>query len=211
LGFADTAGGAGDVVQVKKPAVREAILGSAFALFSRRGYAGTTLAAIAADAGITTSNIYRYYGSKLEILYAVFGPWFSAHLDRLEERLKRLRSPRARLRAILLALWRDIPEADNGFYNNLMQALASTTPSEGYSRDLITRLESRFSDMIRATLPEARRHLVERNLLAHALFMGSDGFAINVKLNGPAPQVSEIVELMCDLLIGTAADARARR
>jgi AcrR family transcriptional regulator len=199
------------VVQVKKPAVREAILGSAFALFSRHGYAGTTLAAIAADAGITTSNIYRYYGSKLEILYAVFGPWFSAHLDRLEERLKRLRSPRARLRAILLALWRDIPEADNGFYNNLMQALASTTPGEGYSRDLITRLESRFSEMIRATLPEARRHLVERNLLAHALFMGSDGFAINVKLNGPAPQVTEIVDLMCDLLIGDDGGAQAHQ
>jgi AcrR family transcriptional regulator len=199
------------VVQVKKPAVREAILGSAFALFSKHGYAGTTLAAIAADAGITTSNIYRYYGSKLEILYAVFGPWFSAHLDRLEERLKRLRSPRARLRAILLALWRDIPEADNGFYNNLMQALATTTPGEGYSRDLITRLESRFSEMIRATLPEARRHLVERNLLAHALFMGSDGFAINVKLNGPAPQVTEIVDLMCDLLIGEPDSAQARQ
>jgi AcrR family transcriptional regulator len=199
------------VVQVKKKAVRDAILGSAFALFSQHGYAGTTLAAIAADAGITTSNIYRYYGSKLEILYAVFGPWFSAHLDRLEERLKRLRSPRARLRAILLALWRDIPEADNGFYNNLMQALASTTPSEGYSRDLITRLESRFSEMIRATLPEARRHLVERNLLAHALFMGSDGFAVNVKLNGPAPQVTEIVDLMCDLLIGEPAGAQARQ
>jgi AcrR family transcriptional regulator len=199
------------VVQVKKPAVREAILGSAFALFSKHGYAGTTLAAIAADAGITTSNIYRYYGSKLEILYAVFGPWFSAHLDRLEERLKRLRSPRARLRAILLALWRDIPEADNGFYNNLMQALATTTPGEGYSRDLITRLESRFSEMIRATLPEARRHLVERNLLAHALFMGSDGFAINVKLNGPAPQVTEIVDLMCDLLIGDDGGAQAHQ
>ena len=64
---------------------------------------------------------------------------------------------RGTLRTILLALWRDIPEADNGFYNNLMQALATTTPSEGYSRDLITELESRFSEMIRATLPTSRR------------------------------------------------------
>lgn len=192
------------MVQVKKPAVRDAILTSAFALFSRHGYAGTSLAAIAAEAGVTTSNIYRYYGSKLELLYAVFGPWFTAHVDRLEARLKRLRSPRARLRAILLALWRDIPDADNGFYNNLMQALATVTPSEGYSRDLITRLESRFSELIGANLPPSRRHLVERNLLAHALFMGSDGFAINVKLNGPAPEVTEIVDLVCDLLIGDA-------
>lgn len=190
------------MVQVKKPAVRDAILTSAFGLFSKHGYAGTTLAAIAAEAGVTTSNIYRYYDSKLEILYAVFGPWFTGHLDRLDVRLKRLRTPRARLRAILLALWRDIPEADNGFYNNLMQALATKTPAEGYSRDLITELESRFSDMIRESLPPERRHLVRRNLLAHALFMGSDGFAVNVKLNGPAPKVDDIVDLMCDLLIG---------
>lgn len=199
------------MVQVKKPAVRDAILNSAFALFSKHGYAGTTLAAIAGDAGVTTSNIYRYYGSKLEILYAVFGPWFTGHLDRLEVRLKRLRSPRSRLRTILLALWRDIPEADNGFYNNLMQALATTTPGEGYSRDLITELESRFSDMIRATLPPARQHLVRHNLLAHALFMGSDGFAVNVKLNGPAPRVNDIVDLMCDLLIGEERAAPERQ
>jgi hypothetical protein len=141
----------------------------------------------------------------------VFGPWFSAHLDRLEVRLRRLRSPRAQLRAILLSLWRDIPEADNGFYNNLMQALATTTPSEGYSRDLITELESRFSEMIRATLPEARRHLLRRNLLAHALFMGSDGFAVNVKLNGPAPPVGDIVDLMCDLLIGDELGGQGRQ
>ena len=41
------------MAQVKKPAVRDAILKSAFHLFSRRGYQGTTLSQIAAGAGVS--------------------------------------------------------------------------------------------------------------------------------------------------------------
>jgi AcrR family transcriptional regulator len=165
-------------VQVKKPAVREAILKSAFLLFSERGYVAATLAEIASGAGVTTSNIYRYYGSKLEILYAVFGPWFDAHVARLERRLRRTRSPKLRLRTILHALWYEIPRADNGFNNNLIQALAMATPGQGYSRAL---------------------------LLTHALFMAADGFAMNVKLNGSEPPTKRIVDLVCDLLLGVPA------
>ena len=46
------------MAQVKKPAVRDAILKSAFRLFSHRGYEGTTLSQIAAGAGVSTANVY---------------------------------------------------------------------------------------------------------------------------------------------------------
>ncbi len=199
------------MVQVKKPAVREAILGSAMRLFSARGYAGTTLADIAAGAGITPSNVYRYFRSKLEILFALFEPWFAAHLDRLEARLVRIATPEARLRAILRALWHEIPAADNGFNNNLIQALATATPQEGYSRDLLLEMEKRFSALLRAHLPPARRHLARGNLLAHALFMAADGFAMNVKLKAEAPPVEAVIDLVCGLLIDGAPAPRPAR
>ena len=56
------------MAQQKKAAVREAILEGAFQLFSRHGYAATTLAAIARSAKVSQGNIYIYFGSKLEIL-----------------------------------------------------------------------------------------------------------------------------------------------
>ncbi|MGQ4597836.1 TetR family transcriptional regulator [Nocardia sp. R6R-6] len=191
------------MVQVKKPEVRDAILTAAGKLLSQRGYHGTTVTAIAADAGITPSTIYCYYSSKLAIVYAVFVPWLNAHMARLEAKLAGLDSPRERLRAILLTMWRDIPEADNGLFNNLVQAVAMTTAptDKGYAREHLIDFEDRVAAMIVETLPEHHRHLAQRDMLIHTIFMAVDGYAINVKFPGSTP-VTNAVEAMCDLLIG---------
>ncbi|HEX7844050.1 MAG TPA: hypothetical protein VF469_41530, partial [Kofleriaceae bacterium] len=68
---------------------------------------------------------------------------------------------RARLRRILLALWRDIPAEHNGFSVNLMQALSTATPDQGYSRDLLLRAVTRIGRLIRASLPPERAALAE--------------------------------------------------
>ena len=49
--------------QVLKPEVRERIVGAALAAFASRGYAATTMSAIAQDAGVAVANVYRYYAS----------------------------------------------------------------------------------------------------------------------------------------------------
>jgi len=59
-------------VQFKKPEIREAILASAFELFSSVGYATTTVPRIAERAGVSSTNLYRYFESKLAILYAIY-------------------------------------------------------------------------------------------------------------------------------------------
>lgn len=48
---------------------RERILEAAASRFLRHGYAGTTLASIAADIGVTTPALYWHFGSK-EVLFA---------------------------------------------------------------------------------------------------------------------------------------------
>ena len=50
---------------------RSDILAAAQRLFLERGYAGTTLAAIAQAAGVVVETIYRAYGSKAELFKAV--------------------------------------------------------------------------------------------------------------------------------------------
>src|SRR5689334_1903969 len=59
------------MAQRKKPQIREAILAAAFRLFSRNGYAATMVADIAREAGVSPGNVYIYFRSKLEILYAI--------------------------------------------------------------------------------------------------------------------------------------------
>jgi AcrR family transcriptional regulator len=189
-------------LQVKKTEVRDAILDSAFALFSEQGYAQTTQAQIAKRAGVAASSLYVYFDSKLDILFAVYRPWLMKRFDELESRMTGIAAPRKRLETILYAIWRDIPSEDNGFVNNLMQAISNLGPKDTYSRDLLDDCETRISTMIADCIPEERAHLVDhRNLFAHILFMAQDGFAISYKINGPSKRMDAMVAAMCDLLL----------
>lgn len=191
------------MAQVKKEEVREAILDSAFALFRDQGYAGTTQAQIAARAGVTPSNLYVYFGSKLDILFAIYRPWLMARLDGLERRLAAIPDARARLETLIYAIWRDIPAEDNGFAFNLMQAISNLGPHDRYSRNLLDDCEARISAMLRGCLPPGRAALADgRHLLAHLLFMAQDGLVINRNIKGPSPRLDDMVAATCDLLHG---------
>ncbi|NLF97996.1 MAG: TetR/AcrR family transcriptional regulator [Candidatus Riflebacteria bacterium] len=58
-------------MQILKKSVKLAIEKTALKLFAARGYDNTTMAEIAAAAGVSTGNIYRYHANKEELLYAV--------------------------------------------------------------------------------------------------------------------------------------------
>ena len=110
------------MVQVKKEAVRDAILEAAQKLFKSQGYAGATMSAIAREAGVAPATVYVYYESKLEVFFAIYDPWLRVKLDTLQAESRRIKQPQKRLEYLLMGLWRDVPRADNTFTNNLMQA-----------------------------------------------------------------------------------------
>lgn len=66
---------------------REAILAAAAELFDAEGPAGTGLNAIAAKAGFTKSNVYRYFESREAVLLSLFLDDFSALVEEFEARL----------------------------------------------------------------------------------------------------------------------------
>ena len=192
------------MAQTKKKEIREAILAAAAALFAEHGYSGTTLAAIARRARVAISNIYNYFGSKLEILYAIYEPWLDARLDRLEAEVAATTDPRARVRRVLLAVLRDLPAENNGFANNVLQAISTRNADEHYSRALLLRSERRISNMLRSALPPERRWLLRQDGLSHLLFMAFDGFAVNYKLNGSSRRAAGIADTLTKLLTGEA-------
>jgi len=191
------------MVQLKKPEVRAAILDGAFRHFSKHGYAATTLAAIAKSAKISPGNVYIYFGSKLEILYAIYDPWLRARIEALEKELAPIKSPRIRLRRLLRALWRDIPAEENGFLNNIMQAISVTDPSEGYRSTLVQWLEERVSALVTETLPPGKRARWRRARLAHVMIMAFDGFAIYRHLHPDKNPIDDAtINAMAALLVG---------
>jgi AcrR family transcriptional regulator len=54
----------------RRRATRERIVGAATVLFIRDGYLATTMAGIAAEAGVAVQSLYLIFGSKLDILKA---------------------------------------------------------------------------------------------------------------------------------------------
>jgi AcrR family transcriptional regulator len=191
------------MVQRKKPQVREAILAAAFRLFARRGYAATMVAEIAREAGMSPGNVYIYFRSKLEILYAIYDPWLRARIELLERQLATVQSPRARLRRLLIALWREIPAEENGFLNNIMQAISASRPSEGYRTTLVRWLERRLTSMVHDALPPARRARVANVRLAKLLIMAFDGYAIDFHLHPRRSGVDDrTIDFVVDMLLG---------
>jgi AcrR family transcriptional regulator len=212
------------MTQVKKQAVRDAILKSASRLFARRGYEDTTLVQIAAGAGVSSANVYVYFSSKLDVLYAIYDPWLRRRLEQLERKLGRIADPRKRLTLLLTTLWRDLPAERNGFANNVMQAISTATREEGYDPALLAWVENKIAAMIRDALPAggraaaasqgpgapSRRSATSSRQLAHVLMMAFDGFVINYHLRPQAACTEETIALMCDLLLGEPAAVRSR-
>jgi AcrR family transcriptional regulator len=191
------------VVQFKKKQVRQAILDSAYDLFSERGYHSTTLQDVAEYAGVGVSSLYSYFPSKLHLLYAVFEPWYKDAFEQLEKRVLRLKLPRERLRAVLLGLWRDLPSANIGLTNSLMEALASADPKQKKPIPLLMWTEQRLSKLLTHALSANGIGRVDQDALSTLFIMAYDGFVINRRLND-LRDIERLSDAMCDILLGPA-------
>jgi AcrR family transcriptional regulator len=196
------------MAQTKKPAVREAILAAALELFSARGYNATTLSQIARLAGVSTANLYVYFGSKMAILYAIYDPWLRRRLEDLAAELPARRTPRARLRRIVETLWRDIPAEANGFANNIMQAISGAAPGEAYDPSLLRWCEARLATMLAESLPPARRGGVELTRHEDHRVLAYVGYAMKVHLGTGEGCDRSMIDLFCAMVLD---DAGARR
>lgn len=200
------------MAQTKKSEVKRAILDAAYKVFSERGYTNASISDIARLAKVSPANVYVYFRSKLDILFAIYDPWLTRQFDDLERRLSRIGDPAKRLRKILATLWREIPSANNGFANNMMQALSTTTAREGYKPTLRFAAEKRLTKMLEDCLPNIDRS--RSRDLASILFMAFDGYIVNFHLIERATCPTKRLELLADILLsyeGPRSSAAPRR
>ena len=192
------------MVQVKKKFVRRAILDSAYDLLSERGYNRTTLQDIADFAGTGVSSVYSYFPSKLHLLYAVVEPWYKEAFRRLEKKVRAAKTPRAKLRAILLGVWRDIPTENIQLANSLMEALATADPAQPKPVPLLRWTEEKLASMVAEALPSEGRF--DHEAISTVLIMAYDGFVINRRLND-LRDIERLSNAMCDVLLGARASS----
>jgi AcrR family transcriptional regulator len=196
------------MAQTKKDDVREAILAAAFAQFSAQGYSETSIPAIARAAGISTANVYRYFPSKITILYALYEPWLVERLDRLEKTLAGISEPRERLERLLVALWRELPAASRGFANNVMQAVSTSGQGDVYDPRLRRLFQGRVAAWLGATLDLSAD---DAGRLAGVILMAFDGFAMNVHLKDGIRCDAAMGRLVAGLFAGRRPAAEGSR
>ena len=188
-----------EVAQIKKKEVRQAILDAAYLIFAERGYTKANISHIAKAARVSPANVYVYFPSKLDILFAIYDPWLTRQFDALERSVSRIDDRSQRLVKILSTLWRDIPAANNGFANNMMQALSTTTAREGYKPSLRFASEKRLAKLLAECLPNLEHHRVRS--LASILFMAFDGYILNFHLTERATCPISRVGLLAEILL----------
>lgn len=131
------------------PQTRNQILDSSLRLFSERGFARTTVRAIARDAGITDAAIYYHFTSKRELLEALVEErGFVTRIQRLENA-----STDYPLRETLLWMARgaiDIMDENRGFLRLiLLEGLVGDEVALDQYRRLVSRWEQGLVSVLR--------------------------------------------------------------
>ncbi|UVI33213.1 TetR/AcrR family transcriptional regulator [Paenibacillus spongiae] len=75
-------------MQILKEGVRNAIVEAAFAEFRQYGYMDASMRRIAAAAGMTSGNIYRYFRSKEDLFDFIVGPVYEQYSSYAKEYLQ---------------------------------------------------------------------------------------------------------------------------
>lgn len=107
------------------PKRRAQILAAAAELFSRHGYKGVTVDAIARGAGISKGNIYWYFRSKREIFQLLVDDFYQRLAMPLEQIADSDAPPRDKVRNLTHSLL-DIAEANREAIILLLQVAAQT-------------------------------------------------------------------------------------
>ncbi len=167
------------MAQVLKPEVRARIEAAALRCFADRGYPGTSMAAIAAEAGTAPANLYRYVADKEALFAAVVPPGLAArHDELLDTRIAALAEGPARRTAAadeLLEFW-----LDQRLAVVVLLDRAEGTPLAGYPEAFVRRLVEHAEASLGGPPSAVSRRVLEvvfdntRRALAHLLRTAGD-------------------------------------
>jgi AcrR family transcriptional regulator len=128
----------------ERQARMELILDSAEKLFVEKGYAGTSINDIAAEADFSRTSIYQYFGSKEEIYLRILDRYTEPLTDRLQQATADAPNVSDKIRAFLGELRKMKKEKSNFFELYFIQR---------------HQVEPRLPDELRTQLNEKRRRL----------------------------------------------------
>lgn len=142
-------------------AKRLAILRESARLFARHGYAGTSIAMVAAGCGVSKALLYHYYPDKEAVLFDILSSHLKALVARVEEAAAAPGPARERLQRLAVALLEAYRDADAE--HQVQIAGLKLLPAD--RQEALKALERRLVALFASALAEAVPRLAGSGLL----------------------------------------------
>ena len=175
--------------------MRQRILDGAHRAMLSGGYRGTTMPAIAAEAGVSVGLLYRYFESKEELYLAMCESVTRAQLDDLAVQLGEIADPRERLASAVNLFVQGLDVEHWGAIVTAGWAEADVNPA---LRDMLRRR----CDQIRAFATMFLREAVVRGELEPGADLDELSLAITMLLDGVIAHQAEMGERFDPGLVG---------
>jgi TetR/AcrR family transcriptional repressor of uid operon len=164
--------------------VRQRILEGAQRAFQRTGYRGTSISAIAREAGVSVGQVYRFFPGKQELFLGVCQDRTDLKLNELAVQLSAISDPRERLRAAIHFFV--VSLVDDGWGAIIINAQAEADGNPRL-RDMLIRL----SDQERGFAAMFIRELIARGEAPPDLDVASASLAVALLMHGAIAHQAE--------------------
>lgn len=167
----------------KADATRQRIIGAAYELFYRKGYARVGVDAVAAQAGVTKRTLYAHFDSKDQLLAAMLETHHGLALERIRRWSDRLTGDaESMVRALFaeVAVWASKPRWSSAGFTRLVVELADLPghPARAIARRHKAAVESWFADQL------ARRRVADAPQRARQIVLLLEGCQVLMLIHG---------------------------
>jgi len=195
----------GEGWQAEKSAMtRRAILEAAVNCFVEEGYAKTTTAMIAADAGVSRGAMMHHFPSRSAVMEAVVGHLHARRLEEYRDLMANIDTPdqqltRADIRRSVQAAWDYVNLPSFVAYQELLAA-ARTDPELGELIGEVERdFEQQFLRTVKAVFPHWKK--VKALQAAHDLVQFvMNGMAVSYRFSNRKKRAERVIDLVTDQL-----------
>ncbi|WP_328588987.1 TetR/AcrR family transcriptional regulator [Mycobacterium interjectum] len=198
----------------KRTQTRRELIGAAMSLFEKKGYEETTVAEIAAAAGVSTKTFFNYFASKDEVLF----PHLSRRIDAAVALIER-RAPDDRMADVLVAAMQQMladaltEEVDGGLAAVRLPMIVSVPAVQAATLHRYFLAETQLARALHRAYSDALDPAAAAAVIGSVMGAAIAAALVCLQDEGTAEQLRAAVESAIDIAINGARDlpTRSRR
>lgn len=179
---------------------KRAIFESAIKVFSRCGYNGATMDAIAMDAGVAKGTLYYHFKSKEEIFKYIVEEGMNVLIERIEIDSKKERNALGKIKILCRAQW-GLAYENRDFIKVVMSQLWGQEMRQLELREYIKSYIMYIQNYLDQCMEEGSIKECDSLFLAYTLFGTICSVAVYELLNGDKKDLDDMIENLMNYIL----------